>query len=273
MQQHELVLKLIEYFNDTYGLSIDENLRPTAEHKLLEKMLSVEITDFDQLVSDKKQIPLLGELLDVFLVKHTEFFRDREQFETLTKIVLPDLTGRVSHDHYHDLRIWSAGCASGEEPYSILITALEFFQDKYWEIQCGILATDVSQEGILAASKGAYKKDNLLTRDLSVVKKYADLQNDSEFVFKERIKSEITVREFNLNSEVYPFKKRFHVVFCRNVLIYFNTNRRDFTVKRILNSMESGGYLFLGDAERLDIAKYPVINVGAGVYQKIDFCD
>jgi len=273
VQQHQLVLKLIEYFNDTYGLSIDGNLRPTAEHKLIEKLLNFEITDFNQFVSDKKQVPLLGELLDVFLVKHTEFFRDREQFETLTKLVLPDLTGRVCNDHHPDLRIWSAGCASGEEPYSILLTALEFFQDKYWEIQCGILATDISQEGMLAVSKGSYKKDNLLRRDLSIVTKYADMENDSEFVFKERIRSEIIVREFNLNSKVYPFKRRFHVVFCRNVLIYFNTKRRDFTVKRILNSIEPGGYLFLGDAERIDIARYPVISVGAGIYQKKDFCD
>lgn len=271
MQKHPLVLKLIEYFNDTYGLSIDENLRPTAENKLLEKLLNFEITDFNQLVSDKSQVPLLCELLDIFLVKHTKFFRDREQFETLTNLVLPDLTGRVSYDHDQDLRIWSAGCASGEEPYSILLTTLEFFQDKYWEIQCGILATDVSQEGMLAVSKGAYKKDNLLRRDLSIVTKYADLKNDNEYVFKERVKSEITVREFNLNSEVYPFKRRFHIVFCRNVLIYFNTQRRDFVVKRIINSIEPGGYLFLGDAERLDIARYPVINIGAGIYKKLEF--
>ncbi len=258
---------LVDEINSIYGLNIDRNLRPTQSEKLeLFKKNGSFITDNQKKINFSKSV--FAQIVEIFLVKNTSFFRDKSQFFLMEQVVLPNLIDQLSSNAKLDIRIWSAGCSTGEEPYSILLTLLNYFKEKYWFLDCGVLATDVSSESLKVLEQGVYSISGILPENIEVIKEYCDLNGDLKFEFPLKLRSEITARNFNLNSEIFPFKKKFHIIFCRNVLIHFNQISRENCLEKIINAIEPNGYLFLGDAETINNKKYQIKAIGRGIYQK-----
>jgi chemotaxis protein methyltransferase CheR len=260
---------LVDEINSIYGLNIDRQLRPTQSEKLaLFKKKNVSLTTYNQKKIINFSKSAFDQIVEIFLVKNTSFFRDKAQFFLMEQVVLPNLIDQLSSNTKLDIRIWSTGCSTGEEPYSILLTLLNYFKEKYWFIDCGVLATDVSSESLKVLERGEYSISGVLPENIEIIKEYCDINDDLKFEFPLKLRSEITARNFNLNSEVFPFKKKFHIIFCRNVLIHFNQISRENCVKKIINAIEPNGYLFLGDAETININKYQIKAIGRGIYQK-----
>lgn len=191
-------------------------------------------------------------LLERLLTQETTFFRYPAVFEAFEKRVLPELHVKKFWRNPRTLRVWSAGCSTGEEPYSIAITVLDSlsFADA-WNVE--ILATDIGRQALKHAERGIYAG-----RSISSVNE-RQLANhftkaDSGHQVKPRLRKLVSFAQMNLASPVYV--GRMDLIFCMNVLIYFSEERRRAVVQRFFDALEPGGYLFLGHSE--SISKMPV---------------
>ena len=180
---------------------------------------------------------------------HTYFMREEEHFRYFRGVVLPELTGRVRDK---DLRIWSAGCSSGEEAYTLAMIIDEFFgkEKLFWDTK--ILATDISSRVLEEAKKGVYSNDELAVLPSSWRLSYFTAFDKESSIISDRIKNEVIFRRFNLMEKSFPFRKKFHVVFCRNVMIYFDAETKRKLINKFYEITEPGGYLFIGHSESIN---------------------
>jgi chemotaxis protein methyltransferase CheR len=207
-------------------------------------------------------------LVERLLTQETSFFRYPEMFAALRQRVLPEMHSKKFWSTPRKLRIWSAGCATGEEPYSIAITVAEALSfAEAWEIE--ILATDISRRALDVAERGVYSRRALSTLSPMQIEQHFTRMGE-QFSVKPRIRQTVKFAPLNLAQAVYM--GRFDCIFCMNVLIYFAGERRSQLITRFHDYLEPGGYLFLGHAETTSHApvKFKTIIVGDNrVYQKL----
>jgi chemotaxis protein methyltransferase CheR len=184
-------------------------------------------------------------LLERLLTQETSFFRYPDVFDAFQKRVLPEMHMKKFWENPRKLRIWSAGCSTGEEPYSIAMTmadTLEFMEA--WNIQ--VLATDVSRTALQHAERGVYSQGDVTNVSRKQLEAYFARVGD-QYMIKPRIRTMVNFAPMNLAQPVYV--GRFDCIFCMNVLIYFTEQRRAGLLQRFYEYLEPGGYLFLGHAE------------------------
>jgi chemotaxis protein methyltransferase CheR len=191
-------------------------------------------------------------LLEKLLTQETSFFRYPAVFEAFERHVLPELHVKKFWRSPRTLRIWSAGCSTGEEPYSIAITVLDTlsFADA-WEVE--ILATDVGRHALKTAERGAYSGRSIASvSEKQLAAHFTPIHGGHQI--RSRVRKIVSFAQMNLASPVYV--GRMDLIFCMNVLIYFSEERRRALVQRFYDALEPGGYLFLGHSE--SISKMPV---------------
>ncbi|APG27310.1 chemotaxis protein CheR [Syntrophotalea acetylenivorans] len=214
--------------------------------------------------SEKK----LSELVDRVSTNHTYFNRERTHFDYFSQTALPAVVQRLRKAGEKDLRVWCAGCSSGEEAYMLLMLMQEYLGSEYPQWNCGLLATDISSRVLDIAGKGVYSEEKIQALPQALRNKYVRPAGDGQFAFSDALRKEAVFRRFNLMNERFPFKNPFHIIFCRNVMIYFDAPTRLNLVNKFHKFMHPGGYLFIGHSETLgrqqDLFKYLV----PAVYQK-----
>jgi chemotaxis protein methyltransferase CheR len=193
----------------------------------------------------------LSELIDRVSTNHTYFNREKDHFDYLLQSALPAVTAMLEKTNRRDLRIWCAGCSSGEEAYMLLILLQEFFGAGYGRWQAGVLATDISQRALAAAQAGIYSEERLATLPKEWRSKYFRQVAPGQWQAIESLRKEATIRRLNLMNPQFPFKHPFQIIFCRNVMIYFDQGTRDTLVQKFHRALEPGGYLFIGHSETL----------------------
>ncbi|MCI3927111.1 protein-glutamate O-methyltransferase CheR [Paenibacillus sp. TRM 82003] len=189
----------------------------------------------------------LRELAERLTTNHTYFMREIEHFTYLRDHVLPYLERAVSS---RDLRIWSAGCSFGQEPYTLAMLLADYFGPNKLSWDTKVLATDVSPRAIAEAKRAVYKKDDVMQLPERWRKAYFQAHSADAFSVHPRIKNEVLFRPLNL-IHPFPFRRSLHVIFCRNVMIYFDSDLRTDLVRRFYDALEPGGYLFIGHSESL----------------------
>jgi chemotaxis protein methyltransferase CheR len=206
-------------------------------------------------------------LLERLLTQETAFFRYPSVFDALEKKVLPELQTRKFWENPRSLRIWSAGCASGEEAYSIAITVADALQfADAWNVH--LLATDISRDALDHAESGVYDARDMEPVSLHHREQYFS-RAGKHFTVKPQIRNLVSFAPMNLAQVVYMGK--FDCIFCMNVLIYFSEERQAQLVQRFFDYLEPGGYLFLGHAEsvsRADVKFETHTHRDARIYQK-----
>ena len=191
-------------------------------------------------------------LLEGLLTQETSFFRYPAVHEALEKKVLPELHMRKFWETPRNLRIWSAGCSTGEEPYSIAMSVLDAFElPDAWKVY--ILATDISRRALDQAQRAVYPAREVKSIGVRRVESHF-LRLGEQVMVKPRVRNLVTFAPLNLADPVYL--GRFDCIFCMNVLIYFSAEKRAQLVQRFYDTLEPGGYLFLGHAD--SIAGLPV---------------
>lgn len=206
-------------------------------------------------------------LLERLLTQETSFFRYPGVYDAVERKILPEIQERKFWETPRKLRIWSAGCSTGEEPYSIAITlcdALKFAEA--WEIE--ILATDISRRALRHAEKGSYARRSLEDVSLRQVETYFTATKHG-FQVKPRIRRMVWFAQMNLAESVYVGK--LDCIFCMNVLMYFSDERRLSILRRFYDALEPGGYLLLGHAETLShmpVKFEPVVLGDCRLYRK-----
>jgi chemotaxis protein methyltransferase CheR len=186
-------------------------------------------------------------LLEQLLTQETSFFRYPAVYEALEKQIVPEIEERKFWQNPRVLRIWSAGCSTGEEPYSIAITLCEALKfSEAWEVE--VLATDISRKALRHAERGLYRSRTLQNLAPQRVDAYFS-ESKSGYQVRPRIRKMISFAQMNLIEPVYVGK--LDCIFCMNVLMYFSAERRRAILQRFYDALEPGGYFLLGHSETL----------------------
>lgn len=197
--------------------------------------------------------------LDYISINFSEFFRDPDRFQELEKRALPELLKKTSN-----LRIWSAACATGEEPYSLAI----ILEERYPQVVNRILATDIDEAALRKAKLGIYDKIHLKHVSLKRLNEYFVREKD-KFKVKTRIKRRVKFKKLNLLKDEFP-RHFFQLVLCRNVIIYLENEAKNALIARLHSSLRKDGILFLGGTEKiLACAEVGFKRMGDCFYQKI----
>ncbi len=194
-------------------------------------------------------------LLNAISTNETHFFREQSHFDFLERQVFPGWASQAASGlRGRHIRIWSAGCSTGEEPYSLAMILLEYFPPfAGWTIE--IVATDLSTRVLEQAQTAVWpieKAREIPSRRLKSFMLRGRRAGEGKMKAGPEIRSVIRFERLNLNDEVYPVTGRFDLVFCRNVLIYFNAESKTSVIHRLLNHLMPEGYLFLGHSETLN---------------------
>lgn len=197
----------------------------------------------------------------------TSFFRESAQWSWLEEY-LPKM---VTSKKEKKIRIWSAGCSSGEEPYTILMFLQENLRDfESWDIK--ILATDISSKVLFKAVKGLYEPKHIeqLPKDM-VIRSFEKVheQDVVKYQIKSFLREKVTFRLYNLITDPFFIKKEFDMIFCRNVMIYFDEINRNNLIGRFTTLLPKGAPLFLGSSESLTTHKSTLKLLGSSIYQKV----
>lgn len=222
---------------------------------------------YDHLLNDKSEKGL-SELIDRISTNHTFFNREKEHFRFFVETALPTVVARLQKENRRDLRVWCAGCSTGEEPYMLLMLMAEFFGADYGQWSAGILATDISDRALSIARTGVYAEERIADVPEALRRKYFRRLPDGKWGVIDRLKNEATFRRFNLMNTRFPFKKPFHIIFCRNVMIYFDQPTRDALIGKFHQSTEPGGYLCIGHSETIGRSQSLYNYLMPATYQK-----
>jgi chemotaxis protein methyltransferase CheR len=209
-------------------------------------------------------------MLDAISTNLTSFFREARHFDFLTKEVLPTYMADQAARHGNRLRFWSAGCSSGEEPYSLAIWLLEYFGDRAGH-DITILATDISTKVLAKAKSGVYPAVRLEKIPNSVLRKYFHRgygKHEGYFRVKPLLKEMIQFRRLNL-IEPFKFRRGFDLILCRNVMIYFDRSTQEALANKLYNVLREGGYLFVGHSETLTGINHRFKYISPSIYRKL----
>ena len=260
--------QLAGYIKENYGIYLKDEKRSLVTGRLNNVLLKKNIKSFTEyynyIISDKTG-EAISTLLDKITTNHTFFMREAEHFYYFRDKVLPYMAGKILNK---DLRVWCAACSSGEEAYTLAMLIDEFFgsSKSLWEAK--ILATDISDNILNIANKGIYNNERLKPVPNNWKLNYFKKVDSENSVITDRIKNEVIFRKFNLIEEKFPFKKKFNVIFCRNVMIYFDNQTKNELIEKFYDFTEYGGFLFIGHSESLDREKTKYKCIMPSVYRK-----
>lgn len=224
-------------------------------------------TYYDQLVADKTD-QAISELANQITTNHTFFFREADHFDFFRDTILPETVERHKKVNSKDLRFWCAAASSGEEPYTIIISMMEYFGRDYDNWDIGLLCTDISEKALVQAKQAVYDKTRLQGVPPTILQRYFKQIDGNSWAANEKLKKEAVIRRFNLMNKTLPFKKPFDCIWCRNVMIYFDNETKIDLVNRMYKHTVKGGYLLIGHSETLGRDQTPWKYVRPAVYRK-----
>ncbi|OQA77436.1 MAG: Chemotaxis protein methyltransferase Cher2 [bacterium ADurb.Bin243] len=258
---------------DKFGIKLGEQKKTLIIERLQKILRTGGFSSFGQYFDYIIKEPT-GEAVLTFIDKvsthHTFFFRENDHFDYLNNSALPHLLEKCkSSGEGVDIRIWCAGCSSGEEPYTVAMCVNEFIENNRLRASdISILATDISVTSIEKATGGIYQAPSLAHVPPMFRQKYFTASGDGNFILKPFLRDKVLFRRLNLMRDDYPFKGKFDIIFCRNVMIYFDAPTRASLIGRFHRYTRDGGYLFIGHSESISRTTLIYKYIKPAVYQK-----
>jgi chemotaxis protein methyltransferase CheR len=253
------------------GITLSEGKKELVKARLGKRIRGGQFRSFSEYYRYVVEDPTGQELvclLDAISTNFTSFFREKQHFDFLQSEIVPDLMARKK-TRTDELRFWSAGCSSGEEPYSIAIALSETIGNASgspWTL----LATDISTKVLKVATSGMYPKERIQSVPMNMVKKYF-LKGENRWKdyvkVKDHVKRHIHFHRLNL-MEPFLFKKPLDCIFCRNVMIYFDKKTQGNLANRFYECLERGGYLVIGHSESLTGVRHSFDYLKPTIYRK-----
>lgn len=257
---------------DNWGLSLNERkleLVSTRLNRFLSRTRFAGVDDYLDHVETGATSGELLELFDLLSTNVTSFFRERQHFDYLEREFYTPLARGTMTRPQKRIRLWSAACSTGPEPYSMAIQAIELLPDiDTWDFK--ILGTDLANSAVAKATEGVYPAEMLSGMPQSYIKKYfvpCEGSGGASYRVCERVRSLVTIRQLNLMSE-WPFRGEFDVIFCRNVMIYFDKPTKDALIERMANQLMPAGIFAVGCAESANKPEFGLHTVQPSVYVK-----
>ncbi|NQU06779.1 MAG: protein-glutamate O-methyltransferase CheR [Calditrichaeota bacterium] len=258
---------------DKSGINLGEQKRSLIVGRLQKILRQNGLRNFkeyyDYVITDTSD-SRITELLDRISTNHTFFWRENYHYEFFTETVLPYITKYLRSQNRNDIRIWCAGCSSGEEPYTLAMLVLEYFNNSIISWDIGILATDIADSVLKKAVVGNYDRENVLKMPPKLINNYFSEESDSSYTIKQVVKQIVTFKKLNLVTDDFPFKGKFQTIFCRNVMIYFDHPTRKELVINFSRFIEPEGYLIIGHSETLGRNVAEFTNLKPTIYRKVN---
>lgn len=266
--QEQEFRQFAEFVRSRYGIHFKKEKRALVAGRLsnvLASMNMVSLSEYMDYVAADKTGKAASAMLDRITTNYTYFLREPAHFEYFQETVLPYLKQTVGN---RDLRIWSAACATGEEPYTLAMVMDVFFgpQKKLWDTR--ILATDISEAALAVAKAGVYPQDKLSGLPADWRRRYFKPAGQGCAAVCDGIKEQVIFGNINLMGPAFPFKQKMHAIFCRNVMIYFDAATQAKLAERLCDVTMPGGFLFVGHAESLSRGRTRYAYVKPAVYRK-----
>ncbi|MGN0613197.1 MAG: CheR family methyltransferase [Porcipelethomonas sp.] len=239
--------RLVKFIHSKYGIDLSKKrvlIEGRLSKMIAEKGFKTYTEYLDQVLNDETGLETVT-LVNKLTTNHTYFMRESQHFDFLRNVMLPHIERTVKDK---DARIWCAASSSGEEPYTIAMTIDEYFGSRKtgWDLR--ILATDLSTDILNKAKRATYSAESLKNIPAGWKTKYFTRNADGTYTVIDRIRKEVIFRQFNLMDKIVC-KKPYDIIFCRNVMIYFDTPTKNALVERFYDVMKPGGYLLIGHAE------------------------
>lgn len=233
-----------------FGLNLAESKKPLVYSRLSKRLKARSLDSFPSYLGMLKKPEESAErleLISALTTNVTSFFRENHHFETLGEILSPLMIKKI--EQRQRVRIWSAGCSSGQEPYSIAMTLLDKIPNAAKQ-NVKILATDIDPKIVKRASSGRYPAEEASGIPSAYQKKWIVSSGNDEITVGQEVSQMITFAELNLIQD-WPFQGPFDAIFCRNVAIYFNQETQQKLWKRFCDMLVPDGFLFIGHSERI----------------------
>ncbi len=264
------------FIQSELGIMMPPSKRTMLESRLQKRLRALSMKTFetycDYVFSPQGVENELVHLIDLATTNKTDFFREPTHFDYLINTAVPELINLHGSGVRRKMIMWSAGCSTGEEPYTLGIV-LRDFADKYQSLGFDflVLATDISTKVLRLAQNGIYNEERIAPVPLEMRKKHFLRSKDkSSGLVKvaNEIKNLVKFRRLNFMEEDFGFRETLDIIFCRNVVIYFNRDMQEKLFKQFYSNMTPGGYLFTGHSETLNGLDVPFVRVDTAVYRK-----
>jgi chemotaxis protein methyltransferase CheR len=267
--------QLRDYIYQQSGIYIADNRKYLLENRLANRLKHLNLKSFSEyyyyLQYDPNRKDEINRLFEVVTTNETSFFRNPPQLKVFQENILPEVLDKVRKSPGKRLRIWSAGCSTGEEPYTVSIILNEVLRQEASSFDVKITANDLSERVLVSARRGVYNEYTLRTTPKDLLGKYFE-NADGHFKVKPEVKKLVNFGQINLNDRAQLKRvERSQIIFCRNVIIYFDDEMKQRVINAFYDNLLPGGYLFIGHSESLhniSRAFKPVHFPGAIVYRK-----
>lgn len=258
-------LDIVQFVKSNYGIDLTKK-RSLIEARMFSVLQEKGLTSFSQyfeLIKKKDSLEITA-MINKLTTNHTYFLRESAHFDFLKQIILPGIT---RDSNRREIRIWSAGCSSGEEAYTTVMTIEEFLGLKKNQWDYRLLATDISHRVMNKAMEGIYSPESLEKLPAAWQTRYFTKQTDGNYLLKPEIRDQVIFKYFNLMDR-FPYGKPFDVIFCRNVMIYFDQDTKNALIQKFYEVLKPGGYLFIGHSETVRRDKTPFEYIQPSIYRK-----
>lgn len=259
--------RIVVYMKRNFGIDLSQK-KVLIAGRMENYLLRNGYTGYDEFMSKVEKNPQSEEarnLVNVLTTNHTYFMRESMHFDYMRQNVLPAL--KASEAATKDLRIWCGASSTGEEPYTLAMLLIDFFGMEHRQWDTKVLATDLSTRVLEHAARGIYLKEQIEPLPEKWKRRFFKQISEEEFHVTDELRQEVIYRQFNLMNQL-PFRKPLHVVFLRNVMIYFEDDTKYDLIDRIYDCMAPGGYLFIGTTEGLNRNKTRFQYVEPSIYRK-----
>ena len=263
--------KLARFIYDYSGIKMPPTKLTMLEGRLRRRLRATRHSSFDDycdfLFNDGGLDQESVYLIDVVTTNKTDFFREAKHFEYMQTVALP----RLADSGVRTIRTWSSACSTGAEPYTMAMVLAEFVEGRS-DLSYSVLATDLSTDVLQTARRGIYAEDLVAPVPRDLQKKYvmvAKQQGRRDVRISPKLRSRVGFARMNLMDEKYPVGDTMHLIFCRNVLIYFDKQTQAGVLARLCDCLAKGGYMFIGHSESITGFDLPLKQVSNTVFQRI----
>ena len=267
--------RLSTFIETEVGIKMPPAKRVMLESRLQKRLRTLGLTSFDAYVDhvfnvDNSEII---HMIDVVTTNKTDFFREPDHFVYLRERLLPEHVVNDGWGIYERFKVWSAASSTGEEAYTLAIVLAEYQRQENDRFDFRILGTDISTAVLETARRAIYPTDRIAPVADQLRRRYflRSKNRESETVRVRRVlREKAQFHRLNLMAPRFPIRDRFHVIFCRNVIIYFDRKRQEELLRKLYRYLVPGGYLFLGHSETLAGLDLPVVSVAPTVYRRVE---
>lgn len=265
--------RLSSFVYNELGIKMPYPKKVMLQCRLQKRVNDLRLSSFTEYLefvfSKEGQEEEMIKMIDLVTTNKTDFFREPSHFDYLRDIVLPELI--ESRPSRKTIRIWSAACSSGEEPYTIAIVLMDFLE-KYPEADFEILGTDISMRILQRAALAIYTEDRVAGIPLEMKRKYflrSKTPAEKTVRLIPEIRAKVSFQRMNLMDSYYDVDKDFDIIFCRNVLIYFDRPSQQSVINKLATSLRPDGHFFLGHSESITNMKVPLRQIKPTIFRKI----